>query len=444
MKKWLTSVVSFILITALLAGCGNAGGSNETKEGTSANTKTKTVKWFVARGVNNPAVETVKELAEEFKKTNPGFQLVVEGTGDRPSYLQKLRTLIASNEMPDMFDTDPDAFAKKLVDEDMLVDVKGLLDDLGKTDDFRPIALSYQQFSDGSMYTLPLEYGIEVFWYNKRIFQEAGVNPPTTFDEFLDAAKKLKSKGITPIAIDGKDKWPMLRYLGFLPFRQTGNDYLEKLKKGEESLTDPVGMQAIEFIQELGTKKYLQEGFTATDYTAARDLFLSGKAAIYYMGSWETLSFSDENLTDEMKGNVSYFKMPMTANATTQPNDYFMNSGIGVAFNKQTFDETTENFIAFVLDHYAEAYAKKGQFTPQKYELDESVKMPPLYLEILKDINSSGTVFGIPWDARLDPATNELIGNQINALGVGGLTPVEFARQIDAAIKENAKKYFTE
>ena len=46
------------------------------------------------------------------------------------------------------------------------------------------------------------------FWYNKQMFNDAGVTPPETFDEFLDVCKKLKEVGHTPIAVCGVDGWP--------------------------------------------------------------------------------------------------------------------------------------------------------------------------------------------------------------------------------------------
>ena len=54
-----------------------------------------------------------------------------------------------------------------------------------------------------------------VFWYNKDLCQKAGVDPTQIkqWEDFMEAVKKIKAAGITPIAAGGKDKWP----LAFLP-----------------------------------------------------------------------------------------------------------------------------------------------------------------------------------------------------------------------------------
>ncbi|KRF04120.1 hypothetical protein ASG89_22290 [Paenibacillus sp. Soil766] len=443
--KWSVLALSVVISTSLLSACSakqSADTGKASPAATAGNAAKKTYKWFVGRGVDSAPAVTVKEIADEYSKTHPEFQLVLEGTGDRPSYLQKLHTLIASNEMPDMFDTDSDAYAAQLTKQGKLVDTKQMLQELDKYNDFRPIALQYQQFADGSMYTLPLEFGIEVFWYNIKMFKNLGITPPKTFDEFMKVADTIKSNKITPIAVDGKDKWPVLRYLAFKPFRMTGNDFIENVKQGKASFKDPAGMEAINFVHDLGSKGYFQQGFSTTDYTAARDLFLAGKTGIYYMGSWETMNFANDKISPEMKDNIGYFLMPTMDSARTASNDYFINSGIGLAFNKNTFDDNMKGFVKYLLDKYPEAYTKKGQFSPFKYSLAKMDGMPDIFYKIQDEISKSGTVFAVPWDTRLDPATNETLGNELNALGMGAIDPKDFAREMDDAIKENAPKYF--
>ena len=55
---------------------------------------------------------------------------------------------------------------------------------------------------DGKTYAVPFTFGIEGFWYNTDLFEQAGIDaPPTTLDELKDAVAKLKDAGITPIAV---------------------------------------------------------------------------------------------------------------------------------------------------------------------------------------------------------------------------------------------------
>ena len=192
---------------------------------------------MTSRPVDGEIDQVMHEIADQYSKEKGGkWKIEFETTADRPSYLQKLKTLIAGGNMPDIIDIDADPYCQELVDAGMLVDVKQFLKDNDRYDDFYPIALKYQEFTDGSMYTLPLEYHVEMTWYNKEIFEQYNLTPPTTMDEWLNVCKTLKDNGITPISVDGVDRWPVQRYLAMLPFRETGNDFIINLRDGKEKM----------------------------------------------------------------------------------------------------------------------------------------------------------------------------------------------------------------
>lgn len=440
-------VISLCLALGLLTGCGsNADNSSKDVQNTKTaenktEAKAKTITWLTVRNADQPVARSVQTVVDEYKKTNPNFEFSMQGVADRASYLQKLRTLVASKELPDWFDIDADAYCSQLIDQGLMVNMEKELKDMGKYDSFYPIALKYQTFEDGRMYMFPLEYNIEMFWYNKKIFSENNISIPQTFGEFIKVCETLKSKDITPVAVAGKEKWPMLRYLAFLPFRATGNEFIEKVKKGEASFTDPVGMEAINLIADMGTKGYFQSGFATTDYTTGKDVFFGGKAAMLYIGTWELNSFLPQNLSETMKDNVDYFKLPMTEGAKTKANDYWAHSGIGTAISVQSYDETTKDFLKFLIEKYPEIYASKElQFPPMKYEATGN-DVPELYKKVAKDMSEVGE-WAMCWDVRLDPVTNELIGNEVTALAIGALSPEDFAKKMDKSVKENAPKFF--
>ena len=70
-----------------------------------------------------------------------------------------------------------------------------LLKDIGLYTTYRPSALGYQRFDDGSLYMLPFEYGAEYFWYNKALFAKAGIAIPTSLDDFPAMCTALAKAG---------------------------------------------------------------------------------------------------------------------------------------------------------------------------------------------------------------------------------------------------------
>lgn len=438
-KRKLSKVISLLTIFALvataLAGCGGSGNETNKQDASSDGQATKTITWLSARPADGAIVQTMRELASKYAEEHPGFELDIQVTSDRPSYLTKLRTLVASGETPELIDMDADPYAQQLVDAGMLVDMKQFLDEQGLYDQFYEPALKYQELPDGSLYLLPLEYQLEMTWYNKKIFKENNLTVPKTLDEMLTVSKKLKDKGITPIAVDGVDVWPLLRYAAMAPFRATGNEFARNLSQGKAKMTDEVGMQAANFAYEMG--QYFQEGFATTDYTTAKNMFLNGEAAMYNMGTWEIPSFIDSNMPDNMKGNVDYFYLPTIANAKTPDNEFFGNSGIGLAASADKFDATTKDFLSYVLNNYSDIYVAKQQMSPLKFEIKDESQFSDLYLKIKKDMDNYGTEFAKPWDTLLDPNTNSVMSDLIIKLMMRATTPEEFAKEIDNTIAQN-------
>ena len=153
MKNTKLALVSTVVAGALtLAACGGDPASGNS-DGDSHE-----ISWLLSRPADGSVITVVNELADEYAKDHPGFKLNLITTPDRPSYLQKYETLAAANQLPELFDTDATPFTKKLIDQGRLVDVEELLTDLDLYDKYRPQALDYQRFDDGS----PLHAAVRV------------------------------------------------------------------------------------------------------------------------------------------------------------------------------------------------------------------------------------------------------------------------------------------
>ncbi len=387
-----------------------------------ASASADTLVWLSARPADGAIVTTIKELATEYAKDHPGFELDVQVTADRASYLTKLRTLVASGDVPAFFDTDADPYAQQLADAGLLVDMGAFLKEKGLLEKFYEPALKYQQFQDGSLYLLPLEYHLEMNWYNKAIFEKHGLQPPKTLDEMVDVTEKLAAAGETPIAISGTDAWPMLRYLAMVPFRMTGNEFARNLAQGQ--LDKDMALKAATFFEKMSA--HFQTGFVSADYVTARSLFLNGQAAMYHMGTWELGTFSDASLPENMKGNVGYFYLPMAEGAKTPANEFFGNSGIGMAASVATFDGTAKDFLSYVIENYADRYVEKKALSPLRFELKEGVAYDPLFAAVKKDADNYGAEFAKPWDTLLSPDGNQIVNDLAFQLANKQITAEQF------------------
>jgi raffinose/stachyose/melibiose transport system substrate-binding protein len=432
-----------LVLALALAACGGAGGTGNTDPTkVSGEIEPREISWLLSRPADGAVISNVQEIAADYGEDHPGFSLNLITTPDRPSYLQKLETLATAKRLPEFFDTDATPFADKLRQRGDMIDVEKLLDELGMLDDYRPLALDYQRFDDGSLFLMPFEFELEFFWYNTKLFEEAGVEVPETLDDLVDVCGPLRDTGVVPIALDGQDQWPLERYMSYYPFRLAGPDYVKQLKQGEASITDEPGRAAAQWIYDLGQAGCFPDGFSSTGYTDARDLFTTGKAAIYQIGTWELPTLAGE-LPEETAGAIDYFTLPSTEGAVTDDNEYTVVSGIGTAINARTFDPLVKDFVTYLLEEYPKRYAAQGRFSPTtNVETARPEGASPLFDKVVAEIDDLGDQTAMPWDTQLDPTSNTRLQQELTLLAQGETTPEEFLAVVDETISENAPKYF--
>lgn len=439
-RKRNAALLAAATATALaLTGCaGGTGGADPTDVNPEGEITPREISWLLSRPADGGVITAMEQIADEYAAEHPGFSLNLITAPDRPSYIQKYETLAAANKLPELFDTDATPFAQKLASQDRMIDVDALLDDLGLAEDYREAALGYQRFDDGSLYMVPFEFQLEFFWYNTALFEEAGVSVPATLDDFPQLCRDLRAQGITPIALDGQDQWPLERYMAYYPFRMAGPEYVQDLKNGDASFSDPAGVAAAEWLSELGKAGCFQEGFSSTGYADAQALFTSGKAAVYNIGTWELGNLATEALDPGVRDDVDYFTLPTIDGAVTTDDEYVTPSGIGMAVNAQTYDPLVRDFLKFALERYPEIYAATGALSPTTTaQTAIPADATPLYSRAVDQADTVGPKIAMPWDTQLDPATNTRLQQELTLLVQGDITPEEFVTTMDATLREN-------
>jgi raffinose/stachyose/melibiose transport system substrate-binding protein len=290
---------------------------------------------------------------------------------------------------------------------------------------------------------VPFEFEMEFFWYNKALFNKAGVTVPKTLDDIVAICPALRSKGIIPVAVDGQDGWPLERYMAYVPFRLAGPDYLNQLKKGQVKLSAQVGSTAAQWISSFGSNRCFQEGFSSQGYTDALNLFTSGKAAMYQIGTWELGSLTSSKLPDAVKGNIDYFTLPTMNGAVTANNDYTVVSGIGTGISAKKFDPLMKDFMSYLLSHYSDKVVQSGHMSPiAGSEVVIPAGASELYARALAESNKLGSKVAFPWDTQLDPTTNTRLQQDLVLLAQNQVTPQAFTKTIDDTIAVNAPKFF--
>lgn len=200
----------------------------------------KNIKILTIWAEDNDNGVLLNKICEDYQKNvNPNFTWEYEMVAS-DNLQQKIATLAASNDLPDLFAYEAGAPLSVLIDSGKVKDISEAVDEIGTADYLNSGAVELLKGLSGTddLYDLPLGLNVEGFWYNKALFEQAGCEVPTTWDEFEEVLQKLSDAGIQPLTTGGSDKWGATRLINAYAVRTAGNDIMTKAADGEVPYTD--------------------------------------------------------------------------------------------------------------------------------------------------------------------------------------------------------------
>ncbi|WP_265519416.1 ABC transporter substrate-binding protein [Nitratireductor luteus] len=232
-----------------------------------------------------------EKLIPAFEAQHPGIN--VEFSPSAPTeYNAALNAKLEAGSAGDLITCRPFDASLELYKKGQLAD----LSDLEGMQNFSDVAKSAWQTDDGSAtFCVPMASVIHGFIYNKDAFEEIGIEPPTTEEEFFAVLDKIKEDGTyIPMAMGTKDLWEAatMGYQNIGPNYWKGEEGRLALIKGEQKLTDEPWVAPYETLARW--RDYLGDGFEAQSYPDSQNLFTLGRAAIYPAGSWEISVFNEQ------------------------------------------------------------------------------------------------------------------------------------------------------
>lgn len=346
-RRW--RVVPALACVALLAACGGGGSGDDS--GSAGSDEPVTITYGVWAGTQTPAME---KIAEAFHEKNPTITVKVEER-PWPEYWSTLQTGAAGGTAPDAFwmlaqNIRPYAEGGQLLDITDEIKSEGV--DLSK---YPKAVLDLYDQGDGKTYGLPKDFDTNAVWYNKAIFDAAGVDYPSddwTWEDFRQTAKELThvDKGVWGVAA---------------PIDYQGGYYNTILQAGGKIISDdgktaeidsPEAQAGIKFWTDLqadGSSPTLQQ----LSDTEAVTLFEQGKIGMYASGAyWATQFYNNK----EIAPNVDVAPLPTGKQKAT------VTSGIAnVGYAGTEHPEAVKKFLVFASGpEAADIQAESGAVLP--------------------------------------------------------------------------------
>lgn len=189
-----------------------ASASAVAASGSSAAQEVNITWWHNAN--TDPGKGFWAQVAKEYEAKHPGVRIEVVPLQNE-QFLTKIPVALQSDDPPDLFQQWGGGQMAEQVKAGKVMDLTKASKPWIKSIGGSAAGWSY----NGKQYGIPYTLGIVGFWYNKAQFKQAGIaTPPRTWPQFLGAVGKLKTAGITPIAIGAKDRWPSAFWWTTSPF----------------------------------------------------------------------------------------------------------------------------------------------------------------------------------------------------------------------------------
>jgi glucose/mannose transport system substrate-binding protein len=305
LRKWLSCLMLFSLMAVILAACGGAEtpadgtgaeaspatdgtgveGSPATEDTGAEGTENRLeiFSWWTGEG----EAEGKEALFEVYKEQHPDVKIVdatvTGGAGANAKTV--LVTRMQGGQPPDSFQVHAgQELIGTWVVADRMEPITFIFEEEGWRD-VMPELLLDQITHEGEIYSVPVNiHRSNVLWYNKQIFEENNLEPPTTLDEFFQVAEQLQAAGVTPLAIGAKDAFATPHLFESVLLATFGPEDYGQLFQDPSMWEDPRITQAIETLGRM--LEYSNEDRASLTWQDASRRVFDGEAAMTVMGDW--------------------------------------------------------------------------------------------------------------------------------------------------------------
>jgi multiple sugar transport system substrate-binding protein len=280
-------------VAGLLGAC--ATGSDDSSSG-GASSSTLTLQSSLSDADPKAALTKV---VEGYTKNKTTLNTIAIET-----FRAQLPTYLNSGNPPDVMTWYAGSVARDYASKGFLLDVSDLWTGSGACAGFSP-ALKDLSTAGGKQIFVPTSYYWWGLFYRKSAFQEWGVQVPTTWDQFIQVCKTIKSKGVSPITMGtGSTPWVASGWFDYLDIRINGAEFHRDLLAGKHPFDGPEVKtvmdhykQLIEFIDPKGRSYSWQDAVTP---------LASKKAGMYLVGAFVTSAVPSDVVAD-----LDFFRVPI-------------------------------------------------------------------------------------------------------------------------------------
>ncbi|MDQ0467981.1 raffinose/stachyose/melibiose transport system substrate-binding protein [Labrys wisconsinensis] len=231
--------------------------------------------------------DALAKIAGDFEAANPGtkVEIVTRGVDDHKT---ALRVAAGSDRGPDIyFSWAGLGLGGEYVKAGLSLPLDKYYQQYKWDDELVPAAASFSKLYPGGRHGVPFTFKGEALYYNKSLFEKAGITAtPASYDELVADAEKLKAAGIPAITFGGTVNWHVMRLMDVILEAKCGVEKHDALMSMTASWKEePCATQSFAELDRWA-KNYILSPFMGIDNNQSFNLFVAGRAAMMLEGDW--------------------------------------------------------------------------------------------------------------------------------------------------------------
>ena len=237
---------------------------------------------FMAAEYSTQTLPFWQAFVKGFQAANPGITVKLQMIGWQQNHDTTVRD-IAARQLPDLVNT-ATIWLPEWVKSGAIRTIGPDLLPAKVASDFVPVLLNKGAYYNGQVWGIPLAAATRAMYYNKDLFQKAGIaSPPATWDQLYNDVVAIHSKtGNYGYAFDGSGV-QAFRYFGFFLWNAGGDFFTSH---GKAAFNGPAGVTALSFLLKL-VKSGAVPDPTAMTISDVEPLFQAGKLGMMIDGSYQ-------------------------------------------------------------------------------------------------------------------------------------------------------------
>jgi alpha-glucoside transport system substrate-binding protein len=363
MARVRTGFLAMVGTLALVAAaCGGGGGGGTTTPSGGAKTSGpdlsgQTVE--VAAVWTGPEQKSFEQVLNAFQDKT-GATAKFTSTGDDIATV--LGTRLQGGKPPDVAILPQPGLLKQYADEGRLQQLDNVVGPV-MDQNFAPV---WQDFAtvDGKLFGAYWKASNKsTFWFNKHVFDDAGVQPPTNYPGLLQTAQTVSDSGVTPFAMCGASGWTLTDWFENIYLRSAGPDKYDQLTTHDVKWTDPSVIEGLKLFQQVISKQDFIVGGTTgalqTDFPTCVDQVYSDppKGGMVYEADFVAAEITGAT-SAKLGTDADFFNFP---SVNGSPTAVVSGGDVAVLFKDS---EAGKELIKFLVTPEAgEIWAKLGGYT---------------------------------------------------------------------------------